>query len=130
MSRRRRPAVFHGTMAAVVVVALVGLLFAALPLPWTWYGLLAAYLITVTLVTFAYYGYDKWRARTGMSRVPEVVLHGLALAGGSIGAYAGMLVFRHKTVKAPFRLIFRITVVMQVLLIAAVLYRLWKNSGA
>lgn len=128
MYKRRRPAVFHGAMAAGIVVAVIGLLFATLHLPWTWYHLLAAYLVAVTLTTFAYYGYDKWRARTGGSRIPEMVLHGLALAGGSLGAYAGMVLFRHKTVKAPFRLIFRLTVVLQVLLIAAVIYRVWLNS--
>jgi uncharacterized membrane protein YsdA (DUF1294 family) len=33
------------------------------------------------------------------------VLHGLALVGGVVGAWAGRLVFRHKTQKAVFTVV-------------------------
>lgn len=45
---------------------------------------------------------DKSRARAGRGRVPERVLLGVALAGGSPGLVLGMLVARHKTRKASF----------------------------
>lgn len=54
-------------------------------------------LAAVNLVTFAVYGADKRRARKGRRRVPEKTLFLLALAGGSVGALAGMYAFRHKT---------------------------------
>jgi len=36
--------------------------------------------------------------------VPEVVLHGLGLAGGFIGGWLGVLVLRHKSQKQVFYL--------------------------
>ena len=60
-------------------------------------------------------------------RVPEAVLHGLAFAGGSLGADGGMQLFRPKTTKSSFRIFFWFIVVMQLLLIAAVIYRLIRG---
>ena len=48
------------------------------------------------------YGLDKWAAQVNRQRIPERVLLGLALAGGSPGALLGMVLFRHKTRKTPF----------------------------
>ena len=42
-------------------------------------------------------GLDKLRARSGGRRIPERVLLVLAALLGAPGAYAGMMVFRHKT---------------------------------
>lgn len=55
------------------------------------------YLILVNLVAFALMGLDKSRARRHRWRIPERVLFLWALLGGSIGATAGMWLFRHKT---------------------------------
>jgi len=52
--------------------------------------------------SFALYGLDKLQARRGGRRVPEMRLHLLALLGGFAGAYLGMRVFRHKTLKPVF----------------------------
>jgi uncharacterized membrane protein YsdA (DUF1294 family) len=129
MGRRTRPEVYHGTVSFVLVLAALGLLFAALRLPFTWYHFLAAWLLAVNVVTFGYYGYDKSRARRGQSRIPELTLHGLALLGGTLGAWLGMALFRHKTIKPSFRFLFKVIVVLQVGLIAAVVYRLWKSRA-
>jgi uncharacterized membrane protein YsdA (DUF1294 family) len=48
------------------------------------------------------YGLDKAQSKNGGWRVPEVVLHGLALAGGFPGGWAGRSIFRHKTKKGIF----------------------------
>ncbi len=40
---------------------------------------------------------DKHKARKGLWRVPEKAFFLIAFIGGSIGIYAGMLLFRHKT---------------------------------
>ena len=50
------------------------------------------------------------------------MLLGLAVAGGAVGAYLGMLVFRHKTLKPLFR--FGVPVIMLVHTLVAVY--VWK----
>ena len=48
-------------------------------------------------MAFIFYGADKALAKTNAKRVPEVVLHLLALAGGFVGALVGIFAFRHKS---------------------------------
>lgn len=45
---------------------------------------------------------DKQKARRGAWRIPEATLMGVAVLGGSIGAIAGMRLFRHKTKHPKF----------------------------
>jgi uncharacterized membrane protein YsdA (DUF1294 family) len=86
-----------------LVVATVAGIGLALVL-WLWldWSPLLAWVVGWTAPTFAAYGYDKHQARRDGWRIPEIVLHGLALIGGVIGAWAGRLVFRHKTQKPIF----------------------------
>lgn len=42
-------------------------------------------------------GIDKSRARRRAWRIPEKTLFAVSLLGGSIGTWAGMYLFRHKT---------------------------------
>ena len=58
---------------------------------------LLIYLAAVNVVAFAVYGADKRRAKKDKRRVPEKTLFLLAIIGGSVGAWAGMYTFRHKT---------------------------------
>ena len=60
-------------------------------------------IIFINIITFFVYGLDKLKAVNHWWRIPEWVLLGLAVAGGSVGAYLGMQVFRHKTLKPLFR---------------------------
>ena len=124
--RRMRPQWFHAGMALVLSLALMAVLLLAFRPEGGWAPYLAAWLVSVNVVTFGYYGYDKGRAGASARRVPEVVLHGLAFAGGSLGAYAAMKTFRHKTVKGSFRIVFWFIVVLQAGLILAVVYRLLR----
>jgi uncharacterized membrane protein YsdA (DUF1294 family) len=52
--------------------------------------------------TFMLFGFDKQHAEAGRWRIAETTLLGMALFGGSLGAYAGRALFRHKTRKLPF----------------------------
>lgn len=63
----------------------------------------AVYLLVVNIAAFVVYGWDKICAKRGMWRVPEKILLLLALLGGSVGAMAGMAIFRHKTLHLKFR---------------------------
>lgn len=70
------------------------------------YPWLVWYLIVVNFVTFFVYGLDKAKAEGQSWRVKETRLLLLAFIGGTIGAIAGMKVFRHKTKKIGFLLPF------------------------
>lgn len=60
-------------------------------------------------------GWDKARAVARQSRVPERLLLGLALLGGSPGLVLGMAVFRHKTRSPGFVLALAVIVIAQLL---------------
>lgn len=55
------------------------------------------YLIGVNLIAFALMGIDKAKAKKKKWRIPEKTLFFFAAIGGSVGAIAGMQVFKHKT---------------------------------
>ncbi|MDF1800230.1 MAG: DUF1294 domain-containing protein [Planctomycetota bacterium] len=67
------------------------------------YALLGA-LALVNLVGFGAFGLDKWRARRGAWRTPEKTLVLFAVAGGWIGTWAGLKLFRHKSSKRSFQI--------------------------
>ena len=80
----------------LIAAALAGALFAWLynHTPWNPYPI---WLTALSGATFGIYGLDKLLARIGWGRVPENLLHLLALLGGFPGGWAGMLLFHHKT---------------------------------
>ncbi len=86
---------------------------------------LPAYLVTINLVTLVGYGYDKLIAGTGTPRVPESLLHTLALLGGSPAALLAQRWFRHKTLSVSFRVVFWTIVALQCVALLALAYRLW-----
>ncbi len=65
--------------------------------------LILIYLAAITVVTFIVYGIDKWKAQHKRWRIPESALLGLAAIGGSVGAWLGMKVWRHKTQHKKFK---------------------------
>ena len=86
-------------VTAAVVTTIAGVASARwLELTWAW-----AYLLGINLSTFLLYAYDKTIAGSTRLRVPENVLHILALLGGTPAAFAGQRVFRHKTLKRSFQ---------------------------
>jgi len=61
------------------------------------------YLAVINVVTFFMYGIDKWKAKKSKWRIRETSLLGLAVLGGSIGAWLGMKVWHHKTLHKKFK---------------------------
>ncbi|OBT29002.1 DUF1294 domain-containing protein [Vibrio splendidus] len=76
-------------------------------------ALLVWYLV-IGVVTFFVYAKDKRAAINGNWRVPEKTLHILSVAGGWLGALIAQEKLRHKTQKQPFRAIYWLTVVINV----------------
>lgn len=97
-ARRRYPSRNTYSLYAVVLGLLV---FGGLVL-FTSVSRYMAWLTAWSLVAFGFYGYDKIQAQRSGWRVPEIVLHGLALIGGFPGALLGMVGFRHKTLHGVF----------------------------
>ena len=99
-----------GTAALIMSIFGAALLYLGLPL-----DLILSWLISVNTVTFMFFGYDKARARTGGLRVPENILHGLALLGGFAGGLSGMFVFHHKTSNKRFQHIFWVIITLEII---------------
>ena len=59
---------------------------------------------------------DKLKAKKGAWRIPERTLIGIAVIGGSIGAIAGMNLFRHKTRHLKFSIGLPVILAVQVVL--------------
>ncbi|WP_372767421.1 DUF1294 domain-containing protein [Pseudoalteromonas sp.] len=60
----------------------------------------------MSVFTFVVYGIDKYKAKRDKVRVPKSTLHIYSVIGGWPGAMIGQHVFRHKTVKKPFKRFF------------------------
>ena len=78
-----------------------------------------------SLVTLSAYAIDKIAAQRGRWRTSEGTLHLFALLGGWPGALIAQQALRHKTVKKSFRLIFWVTVIVNI----AVLVWLHTSGG-
>ncbi len=78
---------------------------------------IAAYLVTVNIITFATYGIDKLKAKKGKWRISEATLLLMAVIGGSIGAWAGMKTWHHKTMHKKFTIGIPLLLFLQLALI-------------
>ena len=76
--------------------------------------IIGIYLLFINLFTFYLYGSDKRKAKKGNFRIPEKVLLLFAFVGGSIGAFVGMRVFRHKTKHWKFKILVPFFLIMQI----------------
>ena len=103
----------------VAIYAMVGLFIVPLPF---WVPLLY---VGMSFATFVAYALDKKAAATSGWRLAEGSLLALGLACGWPGAIVGQQVFRHKTVKASFQVVFWVTVVVNV--VAFVVFA-WVSS--
>lgn len=74
--------------------------------------LISYYLVAVNIIAFILYGTDKAKAMHHQWRIKEAVLIGIAFVGGAFGAFAGMIVFHHKTRKMKFRILVPIAIII------------------
>ncbi|HIS04003.1 MAG TPA: DUF1294 domain-containing protein [Candidatus Pullichristensenella avicola] len=81
--------------------------------------LLLGAMAVMSLIAFCAMGLDKFKARRGAWRIPEKSLFALAFLLGAPGAYAGMMVFRHKTLHRRF------AVGLPLLSAAEIIFVLW-----
>jgi uncharacterized membrane protein YsdA (DUF1294 family) len=117
---RRRPVLGSLAMILVPALALTAGVWAVLSGEWRAAPWLLSWLAIINAITFVVYGLDKRFAVQETRRVPEATLLTLAFIGGTVGAYAGMRAFRHKTIKGPFRVAFWFLVAVQTVLLIIV----------
>lgn len=78
--------------------------------------IILGYLLAVNIATFFLYGIDKYKAKKGRWRISEATLLLMAVIGGSIGAWAGMRLWHHKTMHKKFKYGIPTIIIMQVAL--------------
>lgn len=75
---------------------------------WLALEVLIIYLMA-SCIAFCLYGRDKSAARSGKWRTRESTLHIIGFLGGWPGALLAQRIFRHKTRKVSFRIVFWMT---------------------
>ena len=82
------------------------------------------WIVIVNIIAFVTAFADKYRAVKNKRRISESTLFTLALAGGAVGEYISMRIFRHKTLHRRFMVGLPVIIVLQLILLY--LYRgLW-----
>lgn len=107
-------------VTAILTIALVRRIDAT-DSGWAWLG---SWIVVANLTGWLAMGTDKWLARIGNVRVPEITLWLLASLGGSPGVAIGMWTFRHKTAKTSFRGVLLAVATLQVLVALAI--AMWR----
>jgi len=85
--------------------------------------------VWMSALTLVLYGLDKWRARRAKPRIAEATLHWFAFLGGWPGAWLGSRVFRHKTRKASFVVVFWLIGLAHVVALCTWAWFAWRSRG-
>ena len=78
--------------------------------------MLIGYLLLINAVAFVLMLADKQKARKKKWRIPESTRIASAVIGGSLGALAGMYIFRHKTKHPKFTIGIPVILVIQIII--------------
>jgi len=79
--------------------------------------ILIGILVVWNVVVMLLYGFDKLKAAKSARRISESTLITCAFLAGSVGALAGMSVFRHKTQKMKFKVLVPIALVLHIAIV-------------
>ena len=79
-------------------------------------NIILGYLLAINIASFFLYGIDKYKAKKGRWRISEAILLLMAVIGGSIGAWAGMRLWHHKTMHKKFKYGIPLIIILQVAL--------------
>lgn len=79
--------------------------------------IIVGYFAILTAMAFVMMKVDKFQAQRRGQRIPEKNLWTVAIFGGGIGAYLGMMAFRHKTKHTNFRVGFLILAMLDILIL-------------
>ena len=106
----------HGQLNLLCGVSVVYLLILAIVLLMSGFSLklLGVYFI-MGIVSFFIYYQDKVKAQNNQWLIPENTLHTIDVFGGWIGATFAHKLLNHKATKADFRVVFYITVALNII---------------
>jgi uncharacterized membrane protein YsdA (DUF1294 family) len=94
------------THRLIVVLLILPILALFKACQWAQPRFALAYLVLISLVTYAAYWHDKRRAQAGASRASAATLHFLEFFGGWPAAYLAQQRLRHKTIKRSYQMIY------------------------
>lgn len=96
------------TTLLFIIGMLVSITMGKLPL------VIAGVYLVMSVVTFIAYALDKSAAKNGRWRTKESTLHLFAVLGGWPGALWAQNILRHKSSKQEFKLVYKVTVLLNV----------------
>ena len=80
-------------------------------------NIILGYFLAVNITSFLLYGIDKFKAKKNLWRISEATLLTMAAIGGSIGAWAGMRLWHHKTMHKKFKYGIPVIIILQIALV-------------
>ena len=86
--------------------------------------MLIGYLLIINAAAFLLMLMDKRKAIKSKWRIPEATLMWSAALGGSVGALAGMYLFRHKTKHLKFTIGIPVILALQIVLAVCIAQRI------
>lgn len=125
VAQKRSPYKLFAGMGVLLTAGIAGAL-----VYFTDLSAVVVYLIAISVAAFFLCGYDKMVSGAESLRVPETVLLGSALVGGTLGLLVGMSSFRHKTRKRSFQLPLLVIVLLQVAAVGYFGYNYLKANGS
>lgn len=75
------------------------------------------YLLSINTISFILFSYDKFLAIKNKRRISEKELFTVATIGGTIGGILSMYLFKHKTSKFSFIIVFYTITILQIVLL-------------
>ena len=94
----------------------------------THFFLLMCYIVIMNVTGIVVMGIDKARARRHAFRISEKGLFLISLLGGSVGTWAGMYLFRHKTKHWYFVVGMPLILLLQIILCIYLFNYFWGVS--
>jgi len=92
-------------------------------------GVLLMISAVMSALSFVVMAWDKRAAARGRWRVPEKVLHVLELLGGWPGSLLASSWLRHKSVKAGYRVVRGLMILLHSAGVGGLLYAAWQGGG-
>ena len=87
---------------------------------------IAVYFIIMNIITSILYFSHKRKAIKHRWRISETILIAFSFAGGSIGAFTAMKLFRHKTKRLKFKISIPLAIILHILLFIVIINKIIK----